>query len=62
MPSFNHKMVAKHGMNWIRNRESNNAIALTAWEYLQKLGSYDPTAVKGFYDANTARAPKCHNG
>ena len=38
------------------------AIALTAWGYLQKLDSYDPTAVKAFYDAHITRGPECQNG
>jgi len=48
-------------MSWIRNRESNNAIALTAWRYLKKLDSCDLSAVKALHNANTARTPECYN-
>jgi hypothetical protein len=40
----------------------DTAIALTAWGYLQKLDSYDPEAVKAFYDAHIARGPECEKG
>jgi hypothetical protein len=40
----------------------DTAIALTAWNYLQKLDRYDPTEVKVFYDTHIARAPECQEG
>ncbi len=40
----------------------DTAIALTAWNYLQKLDRYDPEAVKLFYDTHIARGPECQEG
>ncbi|MBD2452209.1 DUF3105 domain-containing protein [Nostoc sp. FACHB-152] len=37
-------------------------IALTAWNYLQKLDRYNSTAVKIFYDTHIARGPECQQG
>lgn len=42
--------------------EMDAAIALTAWGYLQKLESYDPDAVRTFYDAHIGRGPECRSG
>ncbi len=40
----------------------DTAIALTAWNYLQKLDRYDSTAVKVFYATHIARGPECQEG
>jgi len=38
------------------------AIALTAWQYLQRLDHYDAAAIEQFYDAHIARGPECQEG
>jgi hypothetical protein len=43
----------------VPRRNLDKAIALTAWNYLQKLDRYDPIAVKAFYNAHIARGPEC---
>lgn len=40
----------------------DTAIALSAWNYLQKLERYDSTAVQIFYDTHIARGPECQEG
>lgn len=40
----------------------DTAIALTAWNYLQKLDRYNSTAVKVFYDTHIVRGPECQQG
>jgi len=38
------------------------AIALTAWGYLQELDVYDAAAIDEFYNAHIARGPECQDG
>ncbi|NJL37521.1 MAG: DUF3105 domain-containing protein [Leptolyngbyaceae cyanobacterium RM2_2_4] len=42
--------------------EMSQAIALTAWGYLQELEAYDAAAIDEFYNAHIARGPECQNG
>jgi len=42
--------------------ELPQAIALTAWGYLQELEAYDAAAIDEFYNAHIARGPECQNG
>jgi hypothetical protein len=42
--------------------EMPQAIALTAWGYLQELEVYDAAAIDEFYNAHIARGPECQDG
>jgi hypothetical protein len=42
--------------------EMPQAIALTAWGYLQELEAYDAAVIDEFYNAHIARGPECQDG
>lgn len=56
LSNFNPRIVLTPRLNL------DTPIALTAWNYLQKLDRYNSTAVKIFYDTHIARGPECQQG
>lgn len=56
LSTFNPRIILTPRLN------IDTAIALTAWNYLQKLDRYDSTAVKVFYDTHIVRGPECMEG
>ncbi|MBD2451589.1 DUF3105 domain-containing protein [Nostoc sp. FACHB-152] len=56
LSNFNGRIIVTPQLNL------DTPIALTAWNYLQKLDRYSSTAVKIFYDTHIARGPECQQG
>ena len=56
LSNFNPRIIVTPRLNL------DTPIALTTWNYLQKLDRYNSTAVKIFYDTHIARGPECQEG
>ncbi|MCC5614017.1 DUF3105 domain-containing protein [Nostoc sp. CHAB 5836] len=56
LSKFNGRIIVTPRLNL------DTAIALTAWNYLQKLDRYSYTAVQVFYDTHISRGPECQQG
>lgn len=56
LSNFNPRVIVTPRLNL------DAAVALTAWNYLQKLDRYNSKAVKVFYDTHIARGPECQEG